>query len=51
MELKYLVLENPEKYDVKTVRKLIIEKYNVNYSNKQIWFILRKKLGLNYKIS
>ena len=49
MELKNLVLENPEKYDVKTVRKLIIEKYNVKYSYKQTWFILRRKLGLNYK--
>ena len=49
MELKNLVLENPEKYDVKTVRKLIIKKYNVKYSYKQTWFILRRKLGLNYK--
>ena len=49
MELKNLVLENPEKYDVKTVRKLIIKKYNIKYSYKQTWFILRRKLGLNYK--
>ena len=49
MELKNLVLENPEKYDVETVRNLIIEKYNIEYSHKQTWYILRRKLGLNYK--
>lgn len=49
MELKNLVLKNPEKYDVETVRNLIIEKYNIEYSHKQTWYILRRKLGLNYK--
>ena len=49
MELKNLVLKNPEKYDVETVRNIIIEKYNIEYSHKQTWYILRRKLGLNYK--
>ena len=47
-ELKKIVT-NPEKdYDVKTVKKLIEDKYGVKYSRKQIWYILRKKFGLNY---
>jgi transposase len=47
-ELKNLVLENPGKYTVENIRILIMKRYNIKYSNKQTWYILRRKLSLNY---
>ena len=47
-ELKNLVLENPGKYTVENIRILIMKRYNIKYSNKQTWYIVRRKLGLNY---
>ena len=47
-ELKNLVVKEPGKYTVEDIRILIIKKYNIRYSKKQTWFILRRKLGLSY---
>lgn len=47
-ELKKIVTDPENDYDVRSVKKLIEEKYGVKYSRKQIWVILRKKFGLNY---
>ena len=47
-ELKKIVTDPEKDYDVKSVRKLIKDKYGVKYTRKQVWFILRKKFGLNY---
>ena len=33
----------------KTSYKSLAKKYNIEYSHKQTWYILRRKLGLNYK--
>ena len=49
VELKNLILKVPGEYDVESVRKLILKKYHVSYSYKQTWYIVRRKLGLNYK--
>ncbi|GAA5818484.1 MAG: Pseudogene of conserved hypothetical protein [Methanobrevibacter sp. CfCl-M3] len=35
-------------YTIDDVRKLIKDKYGIEYSYKQVWFITIKKLGLNY---
>ena len=47
-ELKKIVTDPENNYDVMSVKKLIEEKYGVKYTRKQIWVILRKKFGLNY---
>lgn len=47
-ELKNLVVKEPGKYTVEDIRILIIKNYNIRYSKKQTWFILRRKLGLSY---
>ena len=47
-ELKKIVTDPEKDYDVKSVRELIKDKYGVKYTRKQVWFILRKKFGLNY---
>ena len=48
-ELRNLVINSDNEYDVNGVKILIKEKFNVYYSYKQVWFILRNKLGLNIK--
>ena len=48
-ELRNLIVQSPGKYDVESIRLLIIKKYNVEYSYKQVWYIIRRKLRLNYK--
>ena len=48
-ELRNLIVQSPGKYNVESIRLLIIKKYNVEYSYKQVWYILRRKLKLNYK--
>lgn len=46
----YEIITNPkEHYDIKRTRKLIKDKYNIDYSYKQVWVIVRKKLNLNYR--
>ena len=46
----YEIITNPkEHYDIKRTRKLIKDKYNIEYSYKQVWVIVRKKLNLNYR--
>ena len=47
-ELKEIVTNPEEDYDVRRVKNLIEKKYGVKYSRKQIWFILRKKFQLEY---
>ena len=47
-ELKKIVTDPEKDYDMRSVKKLIEEKYGVKYSRKQIWVILRKKFGLQY---
>ena len=41
-EIKNIILESPEQYDVESIKKLIKEQYNVEYSHKQTWQILTK---------
>ena len=46
----YEILTDPEShYTIKQARKLIKDKYNVEYSIKQVWVITRLKFGLNYR--
>ena len=47
-ELKEIITDNEEKYNLKDVRNLIEEKYDITYSEKQVWVITRQKLNLNY---
>jgi transposase len=43
-------LTNPNKnYTLKDAKKLIELEFGVTYSYKQVWEIVRKKLGLNYR--
>ena len=49
IELKDVVLNSSNKYTINDVRIFIKDKYDVQYTYKQVWFILRKKLGLNLK--
>lgn len=47
-ELRQIIIGNEENFNLKDVKNLIEEKYGIQYSEKQIWVITRKKLGLNY---
>lgn len=47
-ELKSILSDPEENYSIHEVQALIKEKYNVEYSYKQVWEIVRKKLALNY---
>ena len=47
-ELREIIVGNEEKFNLKDVKNLIEEKYGIQYSEKQIWVITRKKLNLNY---
>lgn len=47
-ELKKILSDPNENYSIHEVQALIKEKYNVEYSYKQVWEIVRKKLALNY---
>lgn len=43
------ILSDPEKnYSITEVQKIIKDKYGVEYSYKQVWEIVRKKLNMNY---
>ena len=48
-EIREIITDPKEHYDIKRTRKLIRDKYNVDYSYKQIWIIVREKLNLNYR--
>ena len=47
-ELKEILSDPKENYSISETQTLIKEKYSVKYSYKQVWEIVRKKLGLNY---
>ena len=46
--LKDKITGNEEAYDLKKVKKLIKDEFEIEYSDKQVWVITREKLGLNY---
>ena len=48
-EIQKIVTNPKEHYDIKRTRKLIRDKYGIDYSYKQVWIITRKKLNLNYR--
>ena len=48
LELKNTLTDPNESYTLKDVKKLIEMEFEVTYSDKQVWEIVRKKLGLNY---
>ena len=48
-ELHTIICTSDKKFTVRDVWKLIIDKYGINYSMKQVWIITRKKMGLGYK--
>jgi transposase len=47
-ELKDIIIESNGKYTINDIKKIISDKFGVNYSYKQVWVIVRKKFGLNY---
>lgn len=50
LEELYKILTDPDShYSIKETRKLIKNKYHVNYSIKQVCTITRLKFGLNYR--
>lgn len=49
LELKNTLTDPNESYTLKDAKKLIEIKFEVTYSDKQVWEIVRKKLGLNYR--
>ena len=48
LELKNALTDPNESYTLKDAKKLIEMEFEVTYSDKQVWEIVRKKLGLNY---
>ena len=48
-ELHTIICTSDKKFTVRDVWKLIIDKYGINYSMKQVWMITRKKMELGYK--
>ena len=49
LELKNTIIDSNESYNIKDVKKLIELEFEITYSYKQVWEIVRKKLGLNYR--
>ena len=47
-ELNMILKDETTNHTIKDVKKLIFKKFGIDYSYKQVWFITRKKLGLNY---
>ncbi|MDR2623922.1 MAG: helix-turn-helix domain-containing protein [Methanobrevibacter sp.] len=47
-ELKKILSDPKENYSIHKTQLLIKEKFKVEYSYKQVWEIVRKKLRLNY---
>lgn len=48
-KLKKILLDSKKDYDINMARALIKEEFNVQYTYKQTWVIIREKLGLNYE--
>ena len=48
-QLKEILLNSKKDYDINMTRALIKEEFNVQYTYKQTWVIIREKLGLNYE--
>ena len=49
LELKNALTDPNESYTIKDAKKLIELEFEVTYSDKQVWEIVRKRLGLNYR--
>lgn len=49
LELKEILTDPKESYSLKDAKKIIKDRFDVDYSIKQVWVITRKKLGLNYR--
>ena len=49
LELKNALTDPNESYTIKDAKKLIEHEFEVIYSYKQVWEIVRKRLGLNYR--
>ena len=50
LAILFEILTDPnEHYTIRDARIIIKEKFDVEYSIKQVWIITRKKLGLNYR--
>lgn len=49
LELKNALTDPNESYTIKDAKKLIELEFEVTYSYKQVWEIVRKRLGLNYR--
>ena len=49
LELKEILTNPNESYNLNDARKIIESRYGVKYSIKQVWVITREKLGLNYR--
>ena len=49
LELKELVTNTDNTYNISNAQSLIKEKYGVTYTYKQTWVIITEKLGLNYE--
>jgi len=47
-ELHAVLKDEKANYTITDVKKLIFEKFGIDYTYKQAWFISRRKLGLNY---
>ena len=47
-ELKEIIISDENSYNIEDIQKLIKERYDVDYSYKTVWRIVRKKLGCNY---
>jgi putative transposase len=47
-ELKEIISNSNENYTLKKIQKIIKKKYNIDYSEKQVWIIVREKLGFNH---
>lgn len=46
--LYYYITHSDKGHTIEDVRKLIYDLFNIKFSYNHVWFITRKKLGLNY---
>lgn len=42
------IINSDKSYNIKEVQNYILEEFDIKYSYKQVWEILKKKLGFNY---
>ena len=47
-KLNQYILDSEDNLTLKMIRKWINDEFNVLYSEKQVWVIVRQKLGFNY---